>query len=309
MKTYPPYKKGFFKVTDGHKLYYELYGNPRGIPVVFVHGGPGAGFHEKKKASFDKRKYNVLLYDQRGSGRSKPFASTKNNTTPKLIEDLRKIMDFTNFKKAILVGGSWGSTLVLAFSIKYPSYVTGLVLRAIFIASKKYIDYYVKGGVKEFFPEVWGRFIAMVPTKYRNDVSSYYITKMKSKNAKVSEKYCYEWARYEISISRLVVSENQIKKTLKVWSYKSLAPLEAHYMKNNCFLPENYILKNAHELSHIPASIVHGRYDAICPINGAYLLHKAIKGSRYKVVLAGHNEKSINEFFKNELAWVTARIK
>jgi proline iminopeptidase len=161
-KNVKSYKKGFINVTGGYKLYFELYGNPKGIPVLFLHGGPGAGFSDSDKQFFDKRRYNVVFFDQRGSSRSKPFGSIKKNTTQDLVEDINRVLDYLNFDKIYIFGGSWGSTLALVYAIHNPKRVLGLILRGVFLANKYSLDHYINGGIKEFFPDVWDRFVSIV---------------------------------------------------------------------------------------------------------------------------------------------------
>jgi proline iminopeptidase len=284
-----PFMKGYFKVTDGHQLYYEVCGNPEGKPVLFVHGGPGAGFNDSSKRFFNPKKFKIILFDQRGAGRSKPFASTKANTTQKLVEDMKKLLKFLGVKKTFLFGGSWGSTLSLIFAIKNPKLVNGILLRGIYLARKWDTDYTFGGGAEEFFPDSWERFISLVPKKNRKgrNIINYYVNKMKSKNKKTAKKYAYEWSRYELSMISMNSSETVIKKDLKFYNYVSLSILEAHYLKNNCFVPENYILNNAKKLK-MPVIIIQGRHDVICPPIQAYLLHKAIKQSKLFIVNAAH---------------------
>jgi len=303
MEKYGSYKKGYFKAGDGHKLYYECYGNPDGIPVLSIHGGPGCGFCDDEKKYYNPEIYNVILYDQRGSGRSKPFASIKNNTTQKLIQDQKNLMEFLGIERPFLSGGSWGSTMALVYSIQYPELVRGLLVRGIFLANSADIKHYIGGGIKKFFPDVWNRFISLVPPKNRKDPSSYYLKKMNSKDPLVKDVYTYEWAYYEIAISRMEMPAKKIVKILGKFSYQSLSPLEAHFMINQCFLEENYILKNASKLSHLPVSIIHGRYDFICLPKNAFNLHKKIKNSRLFVVCAGHSgsEKEIEKKIFSEM--------
>lgn len=283
------YKWGFLKVADGHNLYYELYGNPKGKPILFLHGGPGAGFTDDDKKYFDPKVWNVILFDQRGAGRSKPFASLHKNTTQELIKDIRKLLDFLNIKKTYIFGGSWGATLALTYAIARSEDVYGMVLRGIFLARKADNKHYIGAGVKHFFPEAWKRLVSHVPIKERKSVEKYYLKQMLSEDEQIKEKYTFEWAYYEMSILKLKMSHQKILKELKHFSYKSLSPLEAHYIVNSCFIPENYILKNAHRIKHLPVSIVHGRYDFICPPINAYQLHKKLKNSKLYIVTAGHS--------------------
>lgn len=289
------YKFGYLKVTGGHEIYYELYGNPRGVPVLFFHGGPGSGFEEKHKAFFDPKKHNVLFFDQRGAGKSKPFASIENNTTWDLIEDAKKLVDLVGFKKVFVFGGSWGSTMALLFAIKYPKMVTGLLLRGIFLGTTdELVTYYYPGdAINFFFPEVWERFISLVPENKKTHALEYYFEKMTS-NDKDKERYLYEWCLYESSVLSIDHDVSKTEKEIgKDDSYKAISILEAYYFVNNCFLEKNFILKNADKIKHIPTVIVQGRYDVVCPPKYAYMLQKALKTSKLYFVKAGHSSSDI----------------
>ncbi len=286
VKDNSPYKSGYIDVTDGHSLYFELYGNPKGIPVLFVHGGPGAGFSDSDKQFFNKNRYNVLFFDQRGASRSNPFGSIENNTTQHLVSDIDYILDYLNFDKVYVFGGSWGSTLSLVYAIHNPARVLGLVLRGIWLANEYGINHYINGGIKEFFPDVWNRFEALVP-KGENPVS-YYLSQMLSDDQTISDKYAYEWAYYELSFYTI----NKITdpaELLKGFSYKSMAILEAHYIHNKCFLTEDFIMKNINKISHIKTSLVQGRYDFICSPVQAFRLHSGLKNSKLNITNAGHS--------------------
>ena len=299
-----PYAKGYVTVGHGHRLYYERCGNRRGIPAVFLHGGPGTGFVEKHKALFDFKTFDVLFFDQRGAGRSKPYGTTKHNTTWDLVDDISFLLDKFGIEKAVIYGGSWGSTLALVYAITHPERVAGLVLRGIFLSNKDGMDYYLQGGVGEFAPEVWERFVGQVPLRHRNDVAGYYRRMMNSPSKKIRRKFCYEWSRYEISIVSLNgVDEKTLAAMLEEYSFESLAILESHYITRNCFLPPNFILKKAKTIAHLPMAIVHGRYDLICRPVEAWQLHKAVPGSRLHMVIGGHSasDPAVKRMLKNEL--------
>ncbi len=295
---------GHVPVPGGHELYYELFGAPDGLPVLFLHGGPGAGFTEQDKRFFDPEKHRVLFFDQRGAGRSRPFAGLKNNTTGDLIRDINLLLERFSMDRVLLFGGSWGSTLALVYAIRYPERVSGLLLRGIFPAHSESIRYYVDGGVRTFFPEAWERFLSHVPEKNRRNPSRYYFRMMQSRDASLREKFSYEWAFYEFSIFRQrAMPEKEIEAELRNFSYRSLAPMEAWYVKNNFFLPENYIFDHAEALEQFPIAIVHGRYDMICPPVYAWELHRKIPGSRLIFTHAGHaaTEPETEAALKKEL--------
>ncbi len=302
-----PYRHGYLGVGDGHSLYYELCGNPKGKPVLFIHGGPGQGCSPNSRRFFNPKKWNIILFDQRGAGRSKPFASTKANTTWKLVSDIRKLLRFLGVKKVFLFGGSWGSTLSLVYAIKHPETVTGILLRGIFLARKWDMNYTFGGGAEKYFPDSWERFAGIVPKGKRGSdrIMRYYYGRMKSKNNAVARKYAFEWSWYELSMLKLHMPEKAIRAAMREYNYRSLAMLECHYMVNRCFLPENYILKNTHKISSrkILVSIVQGRYDVICPPIEAWLLHKAIPRSKLMLLPGGHGstEAGVKETLVNEM--------
>src|SRR3990167_6513266 len=305
-----PYKAGTFDVADGHVLNYELFGTPKGIPILYLHGGPGAGFNDKHKRFFNPKLHNVIFYDQRGAGKSKPFASLHENNTQKLVQDTKELLDFLGCKKVILLGGSWGSTLSLTFAIEHKEYVLGMILWGIFLGTEDDINFCFQGGNSKSFPDVWERFVKLVPEKERGNIPAYYLKKMSSKT-KDADTFAFEWAYYESSLLKLNTTEKQVLEDLEDLSYKALSPIEAHYMVNRCFLPDNFILDNAHKLSGVPTSIIHGRYDFLCPPINAYRLNKIIKGSRLFYVIAGHSarDKAIERKLISELQRISKLVE
>lgn len=284
-----PYRAGRMPVTDGHRLYYALYGNPRGAPVLFLHGGPGAGTPANAYRHFDPRRFNILTIDQRGSGRSIPFASIRANTTHHLVEDIRRFLRFLDLDSTYLFGGSWGSTLALCYSIAHPETVRGMILRGIWLCTDEENDYMLKGGWRTHFPEVWKRFVSHVPPRFRKDPAAYYWRRMNAKDPKTVRFYCREWALYEHCLCFLEYDlAKALRDTRKRWVV-SLARFEAWYMRNRCFLPPDYILKNAGRIARIPTSIVHGRYDFVCTPETGHRLHRALPKSRLFFVTAGHS--------------------
>ncbi|KAA3613819.1 MAG: prolyl aminopeptidase [Calditrichaeota bacterium] len=298
---------GYLSVSDKHEIYYEQWGNPDGIPILFIHGGPGAGFLKDDHRFFDSTKHRIIFFDQRGAGKSTPFASLKNNTTAHLIADTNALLDHINVKNCHLFGGSWGATLALAFAIQCPDRVLGILLRGLFLGSKESIKHYVGGGVRHHFPDAWQRFIKIVPYEKQDDIVGYYLKQMQSSDEAIREKYTYEWAYYEFSIYKLKIEGASVEELLNDFSYKSLSPLEAHYMQNNCFMPDNHILKNTRKLEHIPISIIHGRYDFICPPKYAFQLHERLPNSTLHIVCAGHagSEPEIEKKIEIEIAKIS----
>ncbi len=283
------YKNGYLKVGDGYELYYECYGNPNGKPLLFVHGGPGIGFSDEAKRFFDPKIWNVILFDQRGSGRSRPHASLKNNTTKDLVDDMNKLLDSLKIDKAVLFGGSWGSTLALVYAIQNRERVSGIIVRGIFLCNKD-DDYHFDNTIQNFFPESWERFMHLVPSEKRNNAIAYYYEKMTTGDQKNRDKYAFEWDLYEGFITKMNnTSITAFEEELKNDFDFAMSLIEIHYIVNKCFLEDNYILKNAHVLSDVPVSIVHGRYDFVCPPINAYNLHKQIKNSKLSFVISGHS--------------------
>ncbi len=306
MKTYSPaktYESGYLNVDKNHEIYYELSGNPKGKPVLFIHGGPGGGTGEKDKRFFNPKKFNIVLFDQRGSGKSKPLASLKNNTTPHLVEDIRKLLSHLKIKKTFLFGGSWGSTLSLCYAIKYPETVAGLVLRGIFLASKKENDYFIYNS-RNIYPKAWENMASLVPKDYikKKKIAEYYYNKITHSDKKIRTKYAKSWAEFEFSISTLLgYNKEGLNNILKSIKFEAFSPIELHYIVNDCFIPEDYILKNTHKIKSIPCSIVHGRYDCVCSPSEAYALHKKLPKSRLIFTIAGHSASDNEEFLVKEM--------
>ncbi|MDP2671452.1 MAG: prolyl aminopeptidase [bacterium] len=286
--TYPAYKSDFLDVGHGHHLYYELYGNPKGKPVLYLHGGPGAGFRERHKGFFDPKIWNVILFDQRGAGRSTPFASLHENTTASLVKDINLLLDKLGLEKVLLFGGSWGSTLALVYAIENPKRVVGIITWGVFLCDRFDQKYYLEGGSADFAPEAWERFASIVPKEHQSKPAPYYYRQMQGKNEKAKDMFAFEWTLYEWRLMDPDASLEKLTREIKKEGfYKSLAPLEAHYILAGGFFPEGYILKNAPKLK-IPVTIVQGRYDYCCPPVSAYRLHKKIRGSKLIMVNAGH---------------------
>ena len=263
-----PFNEGFLN-RGIHHIYFEETGNPDGIPVMFLHGGPGAGCAPAHRRLFDPHRYRVILMDQRGCGRSEPFASTNQNTTQDLIGDiegLRQHLDIPNF---ILFGGSWGSTLALAYGAAYPDRCLGFVLRGVFLGTRAEIDWFLYD-MGRFFPEAYDRFIRPIPPSERANLLAAYYQRLTSPSKTIACQAARSWAAYENSCATLAaVSRDAGDSAL------SLALLEAHYFTHDCFLPENHIMDNLNWLNHLPAIVVQGRHDVICPPFTAYRLVEA----------------------------------
>lgn len=303
-------KSGYLNVGDGHQLYYETHGNPRGIPVLYLHGGPGYGFSERDKRHFDPDIFHAILFEQRGASRSIPYGSLENNTSQKLVEDIDKILDFFSVEQTLLFGGSWGSTLALLYSIANPSRVKGMVLRGIFPATVDGIRHYTQGPIGLYYPEAWERFVALVPEDQRKDVAAYCLKQIQSADKETSDTFAFEWTYYGFCVSRKVLpwTEEQITTLIKSGSYQAHALMEAWYSVHNFFIPDHYIYDNLHKITHIPTSIIHGRFDVICPPVFAHKLHQGLAHSRLFFVDAGHSssEPEIEIMLKSELLRLAA---
>lgn len=281
-------EKGYLKVNEIHEIYYEVCGD--GEPYLFVHGGPGAGFSERDKRFFDFEKHKIVFFDQRGSSKSKPFASIEQNTTQDLVDDINLLLSYLKIDSINVFGGSWGTALSLVFAIQNPEKVRSLLLRGLFLANKPTIDHFVCGGLKKEYPKEWSRFENNVPSNSTLSISAYYLDQMLNGTPENKEFYCYEWAYYEISIFKKGIQENEIEMILKEFPYHSLSIMEAHYLSNNCFLEDNYILNNCNVLENIPTIIIHGKKDAICPVEYAEEFHSILKNSTLYIEDAGHSD-------------------
>ena len=285
-----PYESDFLEVSELHTIYYELCGNPKGNPVFVLHGGPGAQSQPYYRRFFDPEKYLIVLADQRGCGRSTPFAELKGNTTQDLVGDIEKLRRHLGLDKIIIFGGSWGSTLGLAYSQSYSRNVSALVLRGIFTSTKAEIQHYYQG-VRSFFPEAFDRF----QEEFDAPVSPELVAdKVRSEQPGSRARYSQAWTRYELKIAELEASEAEVNNILRAPALAqlvySLALFENHYLANDCFLQENQLLDQADKISHIPAYLVNGRYDMICPPITAYRLHQKLPQSElYIIEGAGHS--------------------
>ena len=287
------YSSRFIRPLDGteHQIYVEECGNPKGFPVLFIHGGPGAGCSTTDRRYFNPEKWRIILFDQRGSGRSKPFGSIANNTTDHLCDDIDEIYKELGIQKAVLFGGSWGSTLALVFAIARPEKVSGMVLRGIFLGEKSEIDYLWNGAIARHFPEVWLRFLIVVPKEFKKNPAEYYYQQLMSPDLVIRKKVAYEWARFEEALLHLEPqTPESIDKETSSFSFESCAIMEAHYLfKNHCFFKEGFILKNVGEIPKIPISIIQGRYDMVCPPVSAYRLKQKMPLANLHMVTAGHS--------------------
>ena len=277
------------KVSDVHELYVEECGNPQGVPVVFLHGGPGASCEPVHRRYFDPEHYRIILFDQRGCGKSKPHASLQDNTTQDLIGDMEKIRRHLKIDKWVVFGGSWGSTLALAYAQTHPDRVMGLILRGIFLCRKQDIDWFYQGGTARLFPDAWKEFVQPIPEAERHDLITAYYQRLTSANELQRMAAAKAWSIWEGSTATLRPNHTVLDYFADPHIALSIARIECHYFVNNCFLSDNQLLNDMPKISQIPGFIVHGRYDVICPIDQAYALNERWPESQLKIIPdAGH---------------------
>ena len=287
-----PYDSGHIRVSPFHELYYEQSGTPNGKPVVFLHGGPGAGLVPDYRRFFDPNAYRVILFEQRGAGRSRPHASLDDNTTWHLVEDIEKIRAQFGVEQWLVFGGSWGSTLALAYAETHPERVTGLVLRGIFLCRPKEIRWFYEDsqGASAIFPDVWEQYVGLIPEAERSDMIGAYYRRLTSDDESVRHKAAQAWSIWEASALKLLPDQSLIEEFTQPEMAIALARIECHYFINNCFFEtENYLIENVERIRHLPGVIVHGRYDIVCPFMNAWDLHRAWPEATLNVIPnAGH---------------------
>lgn len=295
-ELYPPiepFRTGFLKVSPLHELYYELSGNPQGTPVFVLHGGPGGGSAPDQRRFHDPKKWLIVLFDQRGCGKSRPALELRDNNTQALVEDIERLRKHLHIDKLHVFGGSWGSTLGLAYAEAHRDRVLSLVLRGIFLGDRDEVDYFYHGGAAAFYPDAYAKLQAELPHPEQKDYPRQLLTLLQGKDAAVRERVARAWARYEIKLAYLAITEDKVEAALTGWDPKSLAFIESHYMVNGCFLKEGQLLSGAAALAGIPTVIVQGRHDVICRPSVAYNLHRRIPGSQLVLVEeAGHTAGS-----------------
>ncbi|HWT56191.1 MAG TPA: alpha/beta fold hydrolase [Candidatus Microsaccharimonas sp.] len=273
-------------VGDGHQLYVQDWGSQDAkTPIFFLHGGPGSGCDDGHKQYFDPTTQRVIFHDQRGCGKSLPYGSLESNTTQKLIDDISTIADELHIDKFVIVGGSWGSCLAFAYGLEHPERVSGMVLRGIFTGSQSEIDWLDHGEFQNFFPDAWEAYLATVPKEHRANPSSYHYDRVTGKDPQAAQESGAAYLTLELSAISL---DDRHRPISPVDFDPSSIRIEMHYMHNLCFLPDNYILDNAHRLS-MPIHLIHGRYDMVCPPVTAYKLHAKFPNSELVWTISGHS--------------------
>jgi len=295
MKTlYPaiePFDTGRLRVSPIHELYYEQVGNPNGKPAVFLHGGPGGGLTLDYRRYFDPAVYRVVLFDQRGSGQSTPHASLEENTTWHLVADIERLREHLGIERWLVFGGSWGSTLSLAYAESHPERVTELVLRGIFLCRPKEIRWFYQEGANWLFADVWEEYLNVIPEAERGDMMSAYYRRLTGNDEKAKIEAARAWSIWEGSTSKLFFDHHSIERFADTEFALAFARIECHYFMNNCFFEtENYLVENVDKLRHIPGVIVQGRYDVVCPMTSAWDLHRAWPEADLQIIPdAGHS--------------------
>jgi len=289
--VYPPiepYRSGRLAVDEIHTLYWEECGNPEGVPVLFLHGGPGAGLSPKHRQFFDPAYYRIVLFDQRGAGQSTPLGETRNNTTPLLIDDIERLRNLLNIPQWLVFGGSWGSTLALAYGQAHPECCTGFVLRGIFLCTKTEVDWFLYG-IQWFFPQAYAQFVALIPEEERHDLLAAYCKRLFSDDPAQNVLAARTWSRYEGSCLHLLPHPQVADEFGSDAVALGVGRLEAHYFAHQAFLTEDQLIEQVDRIRHLPAIIIQGRYDVVCPTRTAWRLHEAWPEARFQMVEdAGH---------------------
>jgi len=276
-------------VGDGHQLYLEESGNPDGIPVLFVHGGPGAGCGRQDRCFFDPERYRIILFDQRGSGRSTPHACLDDNHSSALVADMEVIRLHLEVERWLLFGGSWGSTLSLLYAQAYPQRVLGMVLRGVFLCRQQDINWFYQQGASLIFPDYWEDYLHPIPEDERHEMVSAFYRRLTGNNELAKMACAKAWSVWEGRCATLRPNPDVVESFADPHMAIALARIEAHYFYNNAFMAENQLLQQVDKLEGIPGIIVHGRYDMVCPLDNALSLHHLWHDSELHIVRdAGH---------------------
>jgi proline iminopeptidase len=284
-----PYATHRLQVESPHELYLEESGNPAGLPVLYVHGGPGAGCDGRNRCFFDPERYRIILFDQRGAGRSTPHAELGNNHSDALIEDMEKIREHLGIERWLLFGGSWGSTLSLLYAQRHTERVLGMILRGVFLARREDIQWLFQEGASRLFPDHWEDYLRPIPEAEQGDLVKAYYNVLTGDNELARMAAAKAWSGWEANCATLRPNLEVIEHFVDPHIALALARIEAHYFINDCFIRENQILEDVGQLEGVPGTIVHGRYDVVCPLDNAFELHRRWAESELHIVRdAGH---------------------
>jgi len=288
---YPPsqaYDTGYLDVGEGHALYYEVSGNPAGKPALFLHGGPGGGCYPDHRRLFDPARYRVVLFDQRGCGKSTPKSDIAANSTWRLVEDIEKLRQHLGIERSVVLGGSWGATLALLYAQTHPERVEALILRGVFTARKREIDWLYRYGASEVFPERWAAFVSHIDPAERDDLPRAYHRLLTSGDPDVEREAARAWCTWESALMTMAQRSPNFSAGSGEHT-RALARIEAHYFVNDAFIEEGRVLRDMGRIAHIPGVIVQGRFDMVTPPATAYEVHRAWPVSRLEIVHdAGH---------------------
>jgi len=288
-----PYNSGYLRVSPVHEIYYEESGNPAGKPVVFLHGGPGGGSDAKMRCFFNPKRYRIVLFDQRGCGRSRPSASLVDNTTWHLVSDIEAIRQHLKIERWQVFGGSWGSTLALAYAQKHPERVTELVLRGIFLVRRWELEWFYQdpGGAAALFPDLWEHYLAPLSAEERKDCIGSYYKRLTSEDSDTLLEAARAWSIWESALSYMKLNKNYVKRAGDADFAAAFARIECHYFTNGAFLDrESRLLDDVPRIRHIPATIVQGRFDVVCPMRSCWDLHKAWPEANLRIMPdSGHS--------------------
>lgn len=293
-ELYPPiapYQSGTLQVSNLHTLYFEQSGNPEGKPVVFLHGGPGGGSLPVFRQYFDPAKWRIVIFDQRGCGRSTPHAELRENTTWDLVSDIEVLRSHLQISQWVVSGGSWGSTLSLAYSQAHPDRCLGLILRGIFLLRRKEILWFYQDGASHLFPDAWEDYLDPIPLEERTDLLSAFYRRLTSEDAQTRQLAARAWSVWEGTTSRLIPSLELRGRFAEAEFAEAFARIECHYFINRGFFElDDQLLQNCDRIRHLPTVIVQGRYDVVCPMTSAWDLHKALPDAELLVIPdAGHS--------------------
>ena len=304
-----PFASGFLKVSDLHEIYFEQCGNPKGQTVLFLHGGPGGGIAPTYRQFFDPNHYHIVLFDQRGSGQSKPCAEIKENTTWDLVNDIEVLRQKLKIEQWHVFGGSWGSTLALAYAITHPQKVTALILRGIFLCRPSEIAWFYQEGASQIFPDIWDEYLKPIPKAEQHDLVAAYYKRLTHPDFNIRLEAAKAWSKWEAATSRLHMDKAAIEEFDDADSALSFARIECHYFTNKAFFEtDNWLLENVHRIRHIPGFIVQGRYDVVCPAKSAWELHKAWPEAEFVIVPdAGHS--ALEPGIRSQLIAFTEKCK
>ncbi len=304
-----PYREGMLRVSKLHTIHFEECGNPKGKPLVFLHGGPGGGIDPVYRRYFDPKIWRIVLLDQRGCGKSKPFSELRENTTWDLVSDVEKLRAHLGIERWVVFGGSWGSTLSLAYAETHPKRVKALVLRGIFLLRRSELEWFYQEGASQLFPDAWEGYLAPIPPRERGDMMKAYYKRLTSKNKRVRLQAARAWSIWEGSTSKLFVDPKLVKKFGGGKFADAFARIEAHYFVNKGFLKkDDQLLRDVEKIRKIPGVIVQGRYDVVCPMRSAWDLHRAWPEADLRVVGdAGHS--AFEPGITHELITATDRFR